>query len=227
MLWIAVETSPCENRPPDGNHSALRLQRTRRCIRFKIMIPRQSRGICMCGQSPTNIVIGSPNLPSYNWCRGGFCRYGLLLFVMPLPDRFSMTAKGAFLSYAPFKLPRTPGLARGFPGTKNPAHPWMRGTAGRNCPKKPRETFAVFLFSTPRGCFDTQTGRRPDAVPSFVIQLSPLFLRRNCYRSTWRPQRPDECSRGKRGNPDCSPIPDARWKYPFQNTAPNGSNTAR
>ena len=50
---------------------------------------------------------------------GGFCRYGLWLFVMQLPDRISMLAKEVFLTYSPLKLPRAPRLAWGFFGTAN------------------------------------------------------------------------------------------------------------
>ena len=59
-------------------------------------------------------------LPKHRHLKGGalvlgeFRRYGLLLFVMQLPDPISMAAKGIFLSHSPFKLPRTPRLARVF-----------------------------------------------------------------------------------------------------------------
>jgi len=38
--------------------------------------------------------------------------------VMQLPDRFSILAKGVFISYSPLKLLRTPRLAWGFRHTK-------------------------------------------------------------------------------------------------------------
>ena len=130
------------------------------------------------------------------WCRREFRRYGLLLFVMPLPDRSSRIAKGVFLSYSPLKLPRTPRLARGLHSTKKESREAFPTLSG--CRKTQGEHARASGFS------NSNRGRRRARRPRALI-----FSRKNhCLAGFAAEIRriPAESREGGRGEGACFPV---------------------